>query len=68
MAVQTADAGVASATEARRVVVERFAAGVAINTEVLDAELALLQARLDRTRALANARLADARLLRAVGE
>ncbi len=68
MAVQTADAGVASATEARRVVGERFAAGVAINTEVLDAELALLQARLDRTRALANARLADARLLRAVGE
>ena len=33
---------------------ERFAAGVATSTEVLDAQVALLQAELDRTRALAN--------------
>lgn len=46
---------------------ERFSAGVATSTDVLDAETALLQAELDRTRALANARIADARLLRALG-
>ncbi len=46
---------------------ERFTAGVATNTDVLDAQTALLQAELDRTRALASARLAEARLARAVG-
>jgi len=59
--------GVRSAAEARRVVNERFAAGVATATDVLDAETALLQAELDRTRSLASARLADARLERAIG-
>ena len=58
---------IASAAEARRVVSERFAAGVATSTEVLDAQVALLQAELDRTRALANVRLAEARLARALG-
>jgi outer membrane protein len=58
---------VRSAAEARRVVAERFNAGVATSTDVLDAQLALLQAELDRTRALANIRLADARLDRALG-
>ena len=62
----TAD-GVRAAAEARRVVAERFTAGVVTNTEVLDAQTALLQAELDRTRALASARLAEARLARAVG-
>jgi outer membrane protein len=66
-AVAAADDGVRSATEARRVVGERFSLGVAINTEVLDAELAVLEANLDRTRALANVHLAEARLQRAVG-
>jgi outer membrane protein len=59
--------GVRAAAEARRVVGERFVAGVVTNTEVLDAQTALLQAELERTRALANARLAEARLARAVG-
>ena len=62
----TAD-GVRAAAEAHRVVAERFNAGVVTNTEVLDAQTALLQAELDRTRALANARFAEARLARAVG-
>jgi outer membrane protein TolC len=66
-AIATAGDGVRSAMEAHRVVRERFAAGVATSTDVLDAETALLQAELDRTRALANARIADARLLRALG-
>ena len=65
--VGAAEAGVRSAAEARRVIAERFAAGVSTNTEVLDAQVALLQAELDRTRALANIQLAAARLDRALG-
>ena len=67
-AITAAADGVRAATEAFRVVGERYRAGVATNTDVLDAETALLQAQLDRTRALANARLADARLSRAAGQ
>ena len=52
-AVIAASDGVRSAAEARRVVAERYTVGVATSTEVLDAQLALLQAELDRTRALA---------------
>jgi outer membrane protein len=59
--------GARSAAEARRVVAERFNVGVATTTEVLDAQVALLQAELDRTRALASIRLAEARLDRALG-
>jgi outer membrane protein TolC len=66
-ALGSADAGVRSAAEARRVVAERFAVGVATSTEVLDAQVALLQAELDRTRALAAIKLAEARLARALG-
>ncbi len=66
-AVAAAEDAIASAAESRRVVGERFTAGVAITADVLDAEQALLQARLDRTRAIANAILAAARLDRAVG-
>jgi outer membrane protein len=65
--IAAADVGVRSAAEARRVLAERFSAGVATNTDVLDAQVALLQAELDRTRALANAQLASARLDRALG-
>jgi outer membrane protein len=66
-AIPTADEGIRAAAEARRVVGERYTAGVATNTDVLDAQTALLQAELDRTRAIANARLAAARLERAMG-
>jgi outer membrane protein TolC len=66
-AISTSADGVRAAAEARRVVGERFTAGVVTNTEVLDAQTALLQAELDRTRALTSARIAEARLLRAVG-
>jgi outer membrane protein TolC len=66
-AIAAAEAGVRSAAEARRVIADRFSAGVATNTDVLDAQVALLQSELDRTRALANAHLAAARLDRAVG-
>jgi len=66
--VTAADDEVRAATEAERVVGERYRAGVATATDVLDAQVARLQAELDRTRAVANVRLAEARLERAVGQ
>lgn len=66
-AVAAASDAIAAAGEAHRVVTARYEAGVAIQAEVLDAELALLQAELDRTRALAGIRLSEAELERARG-
>jgi outer membrane protein TolC len=66
-AIDAADDAVRSATEARRVLADRFAAGIATSTDVLDSQVALLQAELDRTQAIANTRLAEARLQRALG-
>jgi outer membrane protein TolC len=65
--IEAAEDGVRSAAEARRVNAERFAAGVATSTELLDAQVVLLSAELDRTRAQAEARLAEAQLRRAIG-
>jgi outer membrane protein TolC len=65
--ITAADDEVRAALEAERVVNERYRAGVATNTDVLDAQVARLQAELDRTRAVASVRLAQARLERAVG-
>lgn len=65
--VAAADDAVRAATEARRVVGDRFSNGVATSTDVLDAQVALLQAGLDRTQALASVRMAEARLARALG-
>ena len=65
--VRAASDAVRSATEARRVVTDRFGAGVATSTDVLVAQVALLETELTRTRALAGVRLAQARLERALG-
>lgn len=67
-AVTAADDEIRAATEAERVVGERYKAGVATSTDVLEAQVARLQAELDRARAVAGVRLADARLERAVGK
>ena len=66
-AVSSADDALRAATEARRVLADRYNAGVATSTDVLDSQVALLQAGLDRTQALASVRLAEARLERALG-
>ena len=66
-AIETAEQGIRAAAEARRVANERFLAGVATSAEVLDAQVALLQAELDRTQALASGRIAEAGVNRAVG-
>ena len=66
-AVSAAMSGVTAAADARRVVDERYRAGVIAGIEVLDSEYALLQAQLDLTRAQAAVRLAEAQLTRALG-
>jgi outer membrane protein len=66
-AIEAGDAAVRAAADAARVVGDRYAAGVATNTDVLDAHVALLQSELERTLALAGARVAEARLARALG-
>jgi outer membrane protein len=65
--VEASDVAVKSAMEARRVVGDRFAAGVATSTDVIVAQVAQLEVELARTRALANLRLAEARLERSMG-
>jgi outer membrane protein TolC len=67
-AIAASDQAVNAAAEARRVLDERFRAGVATSTEVLDAQVALLEAQLERTRLTAGLRLSEARLLHALGE
>ena len=67
-AVAAAEDERTAAAEAERVVGERYRAGVATTTDVLEAQVARLQADLDRTRAIANVRLAEARLARALGQ
>ena len=65
--VRAAADAIKSAAEARRIVGDRFNAGVATSTDVLVAQVALLESELARTRALAAQRLAEARLERSVG-
>jgi outer membrane protein TolC len=66
-ALEASGQAVAAAAEARRVVDERFAAGVATSSDVLDAQVALLEAELERTELTASLRESESRLLRAVG-
>jgi len=66
-AVRAAEAGVRAAAEARRVLADRLAVGVATTTDVLVAQEQLLDAELARARALASVRLSEARLQRALG-
>jgi outer membrane protein len=66
-ALQAAGEYVAAATEARRVAGERFTAGVATSADVLDAQVALLEAELERIQIAASLRLGEARLLHSVG-
>ncbi len=59
---------VEQAEESYRITDERFKEGLALNTDLLDAEFVLLQARLNRTQALVDYALAEARLEKAVGK
>ena len=60
--------GVAQAEENYRVMNEKYKKGLAPNSELLDAEVALLQAKLNLTQSLVDYELSIARLSKAIGE
>jgi outer membrane protein len=64
---RVAGQAVGQAEENLRVTRERFKQGVALNTDVLDADVVLLQARMNRTQAAIDLVLAQARLEKALG-
>lgn len=66
-AVGVAERGLEAARESRRVAADRYREGVIGSSELLDAAVALQRAGLDRTEALAQLRLAEAGLARALG-
>ncbi len=60
--------GVEQAEENYRVTNERYKKGLNVNSDLLDAEVALLQAKLNYTQSLIEFELSNARLSRSVGE
>jgi outer membrane protein len=66
--VDVAFGGMEQAQESYRMTSEKYKSGITSNTEMLDAEIALLQATLTHTQAIVDCTLALARLKRAVGE
>jgi outer membrane protein len=66
-AIAAAQEAVTANEEVHRVLQERYAAGVASSTEVLDAQVQLLESSLERTRLQAALRISEARLRRAIG-
>ncbi len=66
--IGVASQGVKQAEESYRVTNTRFKEGLAQNSDLLDAEVALLQARTNSTQALVDYELAEARLQKAIGE
>ncbi len=65
--VKVADQGKQQAEENYRVTKERFKQGLATNSDLLDAEVALLQAKTNYTQALIDFELAQAKLEKSVG-
>ncbi len=66
--VDVARAGAEQARESYRMTHEKFKSGVASNSDLLDAEVALLQANLTQTQATVDYAVAIAKLKRAMGE
>ncbi len=60
--------GVQQAEENYRITSTKFKQGLSVNTDLLDAEVALLQAKTNYTQALTDFELAEASLERSVGE
>ena len=56
------------AQENYRVTNEKFKLGVALNTDMLDAEVASLQAKTNFTQSLVDFQLAEARLEKSIGK
>jgi outer membrane protein len=59
---------VQQASENYRMTAEKFKSGLMTSTELIDAQVSLLQAKLQLTQALVDHELAEARLEKAIGE
>ncbi len=66
--IAVAEQGVKQAEESYRVTQARFKQGLALNSDLLDAEVALLQAKTNYTQALVDYKLAEANLELSIGE
>jgi outer membrane protein len=66
--VDVAYDGMQQAQESYRMTSEKFKNGITSNTDMLDAEIALLQARLTHTQSVVDCTLALAKLRRAIGD
>ena len=66
--IDVAGQGVKQAEENHRVTSKRFNAGLASTSDLLDAEVALLQAKTNQTNALVDFQLAQARIEKAIGQ
>jgi outer membrane protein len=65
--IRLSQLGVEQANENYRVTAEKFKAGLTTNSELLDAEVSLLQAKLQLTQSRVEYELAEARLEKAIG-
>jgi outer membrane protein TolC len=66
--ISVADQGVKQAEENNRVTFKRFNVGLASTSDVIDAEVAQLQAKTNYTNALVDYQLAQARIAKSIGE
>jgi outer membrane protein TolC len=66
--IGVAEKGVGQAEENYRITNEKFKSGLALNSDLIDAEAALLQAKFNRIQSKIEYELADARLQKALGE
>jgi len=66
--IAVAKQGVQQAEESHRIINEKYRVGLALNSDLLDAEVALLRAQTDYTQALVDYQLAEAALQKAIGE
>lgn len=65
--ISVAEKGVAQADENYRITSEKFKSGLVLNSDLLDAEASLLQAKFNYIQSLIDLKLADARLQKAIG-
>jgi outer membrane protein len=66
--IKVAEKGVEQADENYRITKNKFRSGTATNTDLLDAEVALLQAKVNYTTSLVDHELAQARMMKAIGK
>jgi outer membrane protein len=66
--IRLSELSVQQASENYRMTAEKFKSGLMTSTELIDAQVSLLQAKLQLTQALVDHELAEARLEKAIGE